>query len=121
MSLDPDFHVGDIGAVVVHHIQEPDPTQPEGTLRDKDVSTATLLEIEVVKPNNAGTQTFTAVFAEAAERGNGTGTDGRIKLTTTAAGDFPVVGDYDSQSYTEFSTTPRQHAATRSFSVGAVI
>ena len=117
---DPDFHVGDIGAVVVLHIQEPDPTGAKGDLRDKDVSTASLLEIDLSKPNGT-TQMFTAVFATAAERGNGTGTDGHIKLTTLVATDFPVRGDYHAQAFTQFGSSPRQHAASRKFTVGDLL
>ena len=80
--IDPDFHVGDIGAILVHHIKEPDPANP-GELRDKDVSGATTLEINVQKPDMTTVTTYTAVFATAAEGALGDGTDGKIKITTT--------------------------------------
>lgn len=117
---DPDFIVGAIGVAIVMHLQEPDPADPTGaTLRDMDVSAATLLEIDVLHPDDAGAViTLTAVFATANVGGNGLGTDGRIMGTTVNATQLPIEGDYVAQAYVEFGASPRQRAAERSFSVG---
>lgn len=121
MSANFDFIEGAIGAVVVLHIKETDPTvSPQTdppTQRDMDLSTATVMQIDVKKPD-ATVQTFTAIFATGSEEGNGAGTDGRIKLTTTLATDFDQVGTYHAQAYVEFGSSPQAAGQSRSFTVG---
>jgi hypothetical protein len=92
------FKVGQIGAILVIDLVQVD---ENGTESAFDVSSATTLQVVVGKPAAAASspQTFTAAFAEAADGGNGTGTDGKIKFATTLASDFDVAGDYIAEPY----------------------
>lgn len=87
------FKKNQVGAILVIDLIQ---VAEDGTESAFDVSAASTLEVVVGKPDGAATspQTFTAAFAEVADGGNGAGTDGKIKITTTLTTDFDVAGDY---------------------------
>lgn len=115
------FKVGQIGAILVVELVQVDALGVETPF---DVSAASTLQIVVGKPSTAAStpQTFTAVFAVAADGGTGDGVDGKIKMTTTLATDFDVSGDYEAEPYIVDATTGFDGRAQRvRFSVDPVL
>ena len=97
---DCDFKQNQIGAILVIELFQ----VVNGVPEPFDVSVNTRLDV-FVKKADGSTMTFTAAFAAVADGGLGDGTDGKIKITTTDAGDWSVGGDYEAEPDIAETTT----------------
>lgn len=90
-----EFYVGDVGAILLFTVQE---YNAAGELVAVDLSQATTMEVKIRRPDGTSF-TLTAEYATASEGGDGTGSDGKMKATTTDTTQFSQAGDYVAQPY----------------------